>query len=487
MADNPNILILMSDQHHPHIMGCEGDPVVRTPNLDRLAMSGTLFENCYCPAPLCVPSRMSFMTSKLPSDNEVWTNSCMLSSDIPTFAHSLGAAGYETVLSGRMHFIGPDQRHGFEKHLLGTMGCGYIGGRNRSMPPELLSATGQNRRAVEVAGPGRTGYQFFDEKVAEACVDFLEAYAKRQERPFCLVAGFVLPHCPFVCPRDDFYYYRDRVTLPEVPEGYFEALHPAVKLWRKNRGIEDLTEDDILRARAGYYGLVTHFDRQVGRVLDALQQSGLAEDTLVIYTSDHGEMAGEHGMWWKSNFYEGSASVPLVISWPGRFASGEKLGQIVNLVDIGPTMIDLAGAGPLPEVAGRSLAPLLWGEEIEWENETFSEHCSSWGPLPARMIRRGDWKLVHYEGYRPQLFDLREDPDELHDLGDDPLYDDIRRDLARRVLADWSGMHVVEVLERRKQTNSLLARWFRTVRPECPEQWVAPPEANVFPDDGEPS
>ena len=482
----PNILVLMSDQHHPHIMGCEGDPVVRTPHLDRLAARGTLFESCYCPAPLCVPSRMSFMTSRFPSDNEVWSNHCMLSSDIPTFAHALGAAGYETALNGRMHFVGPDQRHGFESHPVGTMGATYIGGRNRSMPRELLNATGQNRYAVKVAGPGRTGYQFFDETVAEGCVEFLKAHSHtptQGKRPFCLVAGFVLPHCPFVCPRDDFYYYLDRVTLPVVPEGYFESLHPAVQLWRKNRGVEDLTEDEIRRARAGYYGLVTHFDRQIGKVLEALEENGLAEDTVIIYTGDHGEMAGEHGMWWKSNFYEGAASVPLILSWPERFPSGERQRSIVNLVDLGPTMIEIAEADPLPDIAGRSLVPLLRGEDVEWPDETFSEHYPSNGVPPARMIRRGPWKLVHYEGYRPQLFNLDEDPEEFHDLGEDPQYEDVRTELTQRVLADWSASYIVEKLAQRTRAHSVLAEWFRAVQPPSPEQWIAPPEATVFPDE----
>jgi arylsulfatase A-like enzyme len=149
-------------------------------------------------------------------------------------------------------------------------------------------------------------------------------------------------------------------------------------------------------------------------------------------------------------------------------------------------MIDLAGATPLPDAVGRSLVALLDGEDTEWENETFSEHCPSYGVPPARMIRRDDWKLVHYEGYRPQLFNLKEDPDEFRDLGDDPVYEDIRNDLTRRVLANWSGAHMLETLERRERTNSLLAEWFKSVRPECPEQWVAPPEVNVFPDDSDP-
>jgi len=482
MATRPNLLVLMSDQHNPHVMGCEGDTVVRTPHLDRLAAEGVLFENCYCPAPLCVPSRMSFMTSRHPSGNEVWSNQCMLPSDAPTFAHALGAAGYETVLNGRMHFMGADQRHGFETRLADTITCSYVGGMHKALRPELLAATGQSRVAATTAGPGRTGYQGYDETVARAAVEFLRRRAaQKDERPFCLVCGFVLPHCPFVCRREDFDYYLDRVTIPQFPPGYFETLHPAMRLWRKNRDIEDLTEEQIRRARAGYYGLVEHFNRQLGKVLEALDASGLAENTMVVYTSDHGEMAGEHGMWWKSNFYEGAASVPLIVSHPGRIAPGRRSGPIVNLIDIGPTLIQIAGADPLPDVPGRSLAPLLRGEDAEWRDETFSEHHACLGLPPMRMVRSGPWKLVHFDGDRPQLFNLDDDPDEFCDLGEDPQHAGIRRELTARVLADWSAAHMEQVLERRRRGHRLLAEWYRTVNPPLPEHWGDPPEATVFP------
>ena len=486
MPDRPNFLIVMSDQHHPHVMGCEGDPVVRTPHLDRLAEGGTPFENCYCPSPLCVPSRMSFLTSRHPSANEVWSNQCILSSDIPTFAHALGAAGYETILDGRMHLVGPDRSHGFERHLVGAVSPAYIGARTKAIPPELSAASGQSRYAVEVAGPGRTGYQVFDECVAEAAAALLSGRSgARRERPFCLVAGFVLPHCPFVCPREDWEQYLDRVEMPEIPEGYFDDLHPAMQLWRRNRGVEDLSEDETRRARAGYYGLVTHFDRQVGRILNALEESGLSEDTVVIYTSDHGEMAGEHGLWWKSSFYEGSVGVPLIVSWPGQFGAGVRRGEVVNLVDIGPTLLEIAGAEALPDTAGRSLVSLARGEPEEWEDETFSEHYPSHGVPPTRMIRRGPWKLVHFEGYRPQLFNLEDDPGEWHDLGDDPAHSEVQRELHERVLEGWSAGRMEEALARRGRGHKVLTEWFRTVRPREPEQWEAPPGANVFPDDGE--
>src|SRR5581483_11028039 len=231
-----NILVIMADQHSPHVLGCYGDTVIRTPNLDALARRGTLFRNAYCQAPLCVPSRMSFLTSRQPSENGVWMNSDTLASDMPTFAHSLGAAGYECALIGRMHFNGPDQRHGFTKRLVGDLTPAYPD-VPIPLPPSIRpGATNSSLASVTIAGPGSTAYRVFDEDVTKSAVEYIHATA-RSDKPFCAVAGFVLPHSPFICSEEDWNYYYDRVSIPHVPAGYLEGLHPAVKAWRKAREI----------------------------------------------------------------------------------------------------------------------------------------------------------------------------------------------------------------------------------------------------------
>lgn len=466
----PNLLVIMSDQHSPHVMGCAGDPVVLTPNLDRLAAGGVMFNACYTPSPLCAPARASFLTSRYPSDIEVWSHNCVLPSDIPTFAHSLGAAGYETVMCGRMHFNGPDQLHGFEKRLVGDLGGPFFGGGIPSMNEELLLGA-SGRKPVAVSGSGRTAYQLFDEAVTEAAADYLKT--RTDERPLCMVVGYVLPHCPNICPPDDFEYYYDHVTLPAIPEGYFDSAHPSTRVFRDWADGAVATEEQIRCARAGYYGLVTHMDRLIGRVLEALDESGRAQDTAVIYTSDHGDMLGDHGLWTKMNYFEGSVRVPTIASWPGRFPRGARVSQMANLVDIGPTVIDVAGAQPLTDVSGRSLLPIINCDSSEWVNETYSELGPFPGLPPSRMIRRNNWKLAHYDGLPPMLFDLDTDQEEFHDLAADPACAHIVAGLTARVTSGWNPDRVREIMSRRERAYPLRRAWYKR-RPALPIRPVDP-------------
>ncbi len=484
MAQGPNILLIMSDQHHPHILGSEGDRFVRTPTLDRLAAEGVSFSNAYCQSPLCVPSRMSFITARQCSDIRVWSNGCVLPPDVPTFVHGLGLAGYENVLCGRMHFNGPDQRRGFHSRIIGDVD-GNLG--------HIPSATaGQTKAGVEVAGPGRTSYSAYDDAVTESCRRFLrDRAAAKNNRPFFLTVGYVLPHCPYICPKRLFDEYYEKVDVPRLPSGYLDRLHPAMRLWRQHRGVDELTDEQVRTARAAYYGLVTYMDERIGEVLDTLKESGLAEDTVVVYTSDHGEMAGEHRMWWKSSFYEGSVGVPLIMSWPGRFSRSKRVGEVVSLVDVGPTLLDIAGGEPLPEVSGRSLAGFLRGSGgvPDWPDVAFSEYCGLENDGPAFMVRRGPWKLNYYHGYDvPQLFNLDADPGEWQDRAADPACANVRNELMGIVRRAWSGDVVEQAMRRKALAVKMFARWRDAIPPEArsrssaPDQWKAPPGSNVFPE-----
>jgi choline-sulfatase len=408
-------------------------------------------------------------------------NEDTLCSNIPTFAHSLGAAGYDTALIGRMHFNGMDQWHGFGKRLVGSLLPQYPYLKPPLSPDLWPGAEGRSRKGIDLAGPGKTAYQAYDEDVTEAAIQFLREQAKVTNKPFCAVVGFVRPHPPFVCSKTQWDYYHDRVSIPEVPSTYFQHLHPAIQRWRKMRGIEDITPEEFRRARAAYYGLVTELDIRIGRILGELEKQGLARNTVIVYTSDHGEMAGENGMWWKQNFYEGSVTVPLIMSFADRWVPAQRR-EVTSLIDVAPTILDMAQAMPLPEAIGSSLLPLLENGNVGWVNEAFSE-CRPELSVPAiRMIRSGRWKLVHFDGERPQLFDLQNDPHEFNDLAEDVGYAEVRKTLLDRVLSGWSAEDGRIGFERRMASSEMMSKWAVQVRPPLTAQWVAPPGANRFPE-----
>ena len=489
MASRPNILVLMSDQHSKRQLGSYGDSLVRTPNLDRLASEGMLFENAYSPSPVCVPSRMSFMTGRTPTGNRVWTNQNVLHSGIPTWAHALGIGGYETALIGRMHFVGPDQRHGFEKRPLGEYMAVHPGAPMQGGPVFQAiphDTTSQHRVSVEMAGVGLTSYNAFDDMVTDALVEYLGEKAVGRDRPFAAVAGFMMPHCPFFAPEELFEYYFDKVDVPMPTAEELDAQPQAVKDMKKLRHIDEpLSERQIRVARAAYYGMCELFDASIGKILDVLDETGLADDTLVVYTTDHGEAAGEHGMWWKSSYYEESVGVPLIARLPGVVPGGSRNRVICNTFDLAPTFVEAAGAGELSGIAGRSLWSELQGRsDGTRSDETFSElHGMTGVPgfgtdPPSRMVRQGPWKLYYYRGHdAPALYNLDDDPGELRDLGSDPAYADVRERLMARLLDGWDPDEVYEQSTAMLREMDIIKEWGATVQPTHEDTLPVPPGA----------
>jgi len=511
--DRPNILVIMTDQHSKHVLGCYGEPRVRTPNLDRLAGQGMRFTGAYCPSPLCVPSRMSFMTGLHPHRNRVWCNRHILSSNTPTWAHVLGLAGYETTLIGRMHFEGPDQRHGFERRTITEFWAKHPGAPFKGGPAWQAfpwETADQQRISVETSGKGRTAYQWYDELVTESACRYLEEKAGDQDggsgsggraggsesrgRPFAAVVGYVLPHCPFIAPEDLFDYYYDLVDVPEVERDQPESI----LRYRRIRNIIDPYFDErrVRIARAAYFALCEYSDRLIGRVLDTLEQTGLSRNTVVVYCSDHGESAGEHGCWWKANYYESSVSIPLIVRHPDLTRRGGIQPAACSLVDLGPTFAEIAGAEPIPGADGRSILPLLRDEgagdesaagarAADWTNETFSElidrridRLVESVNLPSRMIRSGRWKLWHFadsEGLPPSLFDLESDPGEMNDLGRSPDHEDTRQALLSRLLEGWDPEELGRQAAELTRGYELLCRWAAEIEPEIPGTLEFPP------------
>lgn len=474
-ATPPDILFLYSDQHARQVIGHAGDRVARTPNLDRLAGSGVWFDKAYCPSPICTPSRMSMLTGQWPFEQACWTLEDQLRSDRPTFAHALGAAGYRTILCGRMHSVGPDQYHGYGERDVGDCSPNWPGAPRQDLGV-LAGAQGPSRISLERSGRGQSGYEVVDRATLQAALKRIEELGRERAagstRPVFLTVSFILPHCPFVATREDFDLFDGRVGPPRLGRPDSADEHPTTAAWRRTCGIEDAAAADVIRARTAYYGLVHRLDAMIGEILSAWQAAGLGANSLTAYASDHGEMLGEHGLFWKNCFYEQSVGVPLILSWPGRLPAGQRSPRVVNLVDLGATFVAAAGAPALPRSRGRSLLGIASDPDAPWLDETYSEYVTDetpqWtGPttVQQRMIRSGRWKLVVTRGERPQLFDLDGDPDELNDLAKDPAFDDLRRDLEARVLRGWDADAIAREVSMRRREKNLLAEWARRTAP----------------------
>jgi choline-sulfatase len=372
------------------------------------------------------------------------------------------------VLAGKQHFVGPDRLHGFRAQLAHDLHASRPHGQadwSAGIRPAARPWPG-----VAQAGPGHTEEIDADDAVEAAALAYLRDPVRR-ERPWALHAGFIAPHFPLVAPPRFFDLYPPpAVDLPALPPGHVAGLHPVFARMRTAFGMVDYPEEQTRRARAAYYGLITYLDEKVGRLLEALEQTGQRDDTLVVYTSDHGEMAGEHGMWRKSNFYEHSVRVPLIVSWPRRLPAGRRVPQVVSLIDLVATLVDAAGgAGSAPEppgapasdllsLDGRSLLPLARGVAgaAAWDDEAFSEYLAHGVVRPVAMLRRGRYKLIYSLDDPPLLFDLDEDPGELHDLGTDPAHAAVREELRARLLARWDPVLLERRLRRSQQERLLI-------------------------------
>ena len=473
-----NVLFIFSDQHAQKVAGCYGDAVVRTPNMDRLAGEGVQFDNAYCPSPICVPSRMATLTARWPHRQECWTNDDMLRSDLPSWLHMAGAAGYDPALIGRLHAIGPDQSHGYASRAVGDHSPNHPGSARQSMG--VLSGTNDpNRESLENSGPGMSAYQAKDEAVTDAAVKWLletGAAKKASGQPFCLTVGYMLPHPPYVADREAFDAYNGRVPPPSIdPADMVGEWH---HWWRSARKVADVSVAERDRARAAYWGLVQRLDEMIGRVLGAVAEIGAMDDTLIVYASDHGDHLGERGLWWKHTFFEESVKVPLIMRLPGVLPAGERRDHVVNLIDLGQTLLEAMGTEQLPNTDGRSFWSVAQDRSACWRNETFSEYCTD--PVPhwtngravqQRMIRSDNWKLSIYDSEPPLLFDLKTDPEERSNRANDPACADVLRSLMARLTEGWQPKTIAARMRERRVEKDILAAWARQVQPSQTHVW----------------
>ncbi len=421
----PNFLILMADQMAPGALPAYGRKIVKAPHIDALAAAGVIFDSAYCNSPLCAPSRYAFLSGLLPSKTGGFDNAAEFPAEIPTFAHHLRRAGYQTVLSGKMHFCGADQLHGFEERLTTDIYPADFGWTPDWEHFEERPSWYHNMSSVIEAGPCiRSNQLDFDDEVVFAARRRLFDIARTdRDRPFCLVVSMTHPHDPYAITAEYWNRYRDeeielpRVTLaPDQLDPHSRRLRHVCDMERAR-----LTPQQVRNARRAYYGAISYVDDQIGLLHRTLAETGLADDTIIVILADHGDMLGERGLWYKMSFFEGACRVPLVIHAPGRFRP-RRVAASVSLVDILPTLVELAGDGGAPpemlDLDGRSLVPHLDGSG--GHDEVFGEYLAEGAIAPIVMIRRGRHKFVHAPCDPDQLYDLSTDPDELVNLAAEP-------------------------------------------------------------------
>ncbi len=419
-----NLLIMFSDQHNPRVMGCAGHAIVKTPNIDALAARGTRFSSAYTTCPICVPARASLATGRYVHQIRFWDNAIGYDGSVPSWGHRLMAAGHRVVSIGKLHYVSSDPaRNGFTEEILPMHladGDGDVVGLIRD---ELIVRKGAAKLGPE-AGPGESHYTAYDRAIADEACRWLQN-ASRTGKPWVLYVGFVCPHPPLIAPPEFFELYAD-IDIP-MPDMYAESdrpRHPYIERMRQGRPYDaGFTGPDMVkRALAAYFGSVSFLDHNVGRVLDALERSGLTSSTRVIYSSDHGENLGVRGLWAKSTLYEESAGIPMIMAGPG-VPERRVVTKPVSLVDVFPTVLECAGVAA--DAADKDLPgkSLLDAAHHELPSRTvLSEYHAVASPSGSFMIRRGRFKYIHYVGYAPMLFDLEADPYERHDLGGLPEY-----------------------------------------------------------------
>ena len=462
-------LVLMADQLAPAWLPIYGHPLVQTPHLASLASEATVFDAAYCPFPLCAPSRASMLTGQYASAVGVYDNAAELPASVPTAVHALRAAGYQTTLVGKMHFVGPDQLHGFEERLTTDI-----------YPADLDWTPDWNRDPGErlpwyhtmesLLTPGVCGVSMqtdYDREVSfHAARKLFDLARHGTDRPFLLVVSFSNPHDPWEIPLRYWQSYRrGDVELPAVPRLPLERADPHSRRLRAMCGFDDaeLSAEQVRTARHGYYAALNFLDERVGEVLSALRDGGLDERTTVVFTADHGEMLGERGLWYKMSFFEPSVRVPLLVRRAGARAQ-RRVAAPVSLTDLAPTLIELAGAPALPALDGVSLAAVLDGAHLAPDRPVLAEYHAEGVEAPSAMIRRGRHKLI-VSGKDPDLlYDLDADPLELNNVAEDPANAPCVQELRDQLFARLDFEDIdrrVRVSQRERQ---LVARALRTGR-----------------------
>jgi choline-sulfatase len=424
MTKKPNILILMVDQLTGTLFDDGPADFLHAPNLKKLAARSVRFANSYTASPLCAPARAALMSGALPRRTRVYDNAAEFASDIPTYAHHLRRAGYYTALSGKMHFVGPDQLHGFEERLTTDIYPADFGWTpDYRKPGQRIDWWYHNMGSVTGAGVAEITNQLeYDDDVCHQAVQKLYDLSRGLDpRPWCLTASFTHPHDPFVARKKYWDLYEGAPELEPPPARSYDDMDPHSQRlmdacdWR---GLQ-VSDDNIRRSRQGYFANISYIDDKIGEVLDVLRAT--RQEAIIVFVSDHGEMLGRKGLWFKMNFFEGAARVPLMIAAPGLTPA--TITTPVSTIDLTPTLCDLAGismAQVMPWTDGESLVPLAMGTPRT--SPVAMEYAAEGTITPMVALRQGDWKYIHCPADPDMLFNLGSDPDEDTNLAADPAH-----------------------------------------------------------------
>lgn len=421
-SKRPNFVFISSDQHSFRYSGFMGDPLVKTPNLDKIASKGVVLENNYCGSPVCVAGRACMMTGMYPSDVNSFGNTTVYDGSYPTWGKRLRDSGYYCWGTGKADLNNVSDL-GFE----GMLSNGHAKGPDITelfRRPTIFRLDERD----DVNGDTRTEPSR-DNKIAEDAIDFIKNKTKSLGKPWAVYIGFYSPHPKWVGLKKYFDYYLPLVTPPYYPDTYLEELPLPYQVLRHFKRISTpIPMERMIRARAAYFSMITELDEYIGKVYASVEATGQIDNTYFVYTTDHGEALGYNGLWLKNNLYEGAAHIPLVFSGPG-LTPGLRIKEPTGHIDFIATMMEWAGLGHIKELRGTSLTPLLNGKQTGEVRFAYTESHSEGNPAGSCMIRVGDWKLMHFTWYSDYLFNLKEDPNEYHNLNNNPDYKDKSKEL----------------------------------------------------------
>jgi choline-sulfatase len=440
-----NILFIISDQHRRDSSGCYGHEIVKTPSIDKLSGESIQFSNAYSQCPLCGPSRASVLTGTFPHTSASLTHSPEPYENplpnIPTLGSVFRNAGYATGLIGKVHIRGESE----------TCDLGFDDRRLRFKTYELddyIEAVGLDNVSKYISYhkksnvPCRDHYNplnegikmeekyMYDALVVNECKAFMK---KNRDKRFFLWAGLEKPHPEWFAP-EEFHklYDPQKIILPKTYKNEGALIPETIK--SRKKVTEKYTDDNIKNSIAAYFANVSYLDSKIGELLDYIKELGLEEDTIIVYTSDHGEMLYDHGMLQKHCFYEQAVGVPLLIKIPDM-TEGTSTDSITSLIDLFPTLLDLNSIEQPDTLEGKSLMPIINGETENDNRSAFSEYYSS--RIPERMIRKGNYKYIYSHGDLDQLYNLKTDPFEKNNLSKQEKFADIQNDLREQVLLNW--------------------------------------------------